>query len=339
MALLWIDSFDHYDDAQIADKYEQIGGTPNIDAVGRFGSGLVCVDGSTQEFVEKTFTAASSIIVGFAVQIVTLSAADKPLCEIVTGSTVHVTLNYQTSTGRLYLIGPGGTLGTSTPGLSADVWYYVEVKVTIGNSAAFEVRVNELSVISGTGDTQNGATTTADRVRLRAGSGSGTSTTRRFDDFYIADTSGGAPTNDYLGDIRVEAIFPNGNGNTSNLTGSDGNSTDNYLLVDETLTINDADYVESNTVGNKDTYAYTNVTPTTGTVYGLQPVLRAAKTDAGARSVASVARHSGSETDGTNQALSTTTRYYADVRETKPGGGAWSISDVNGAEFGVKVTV
>jgi len=29
---------------------------------------------------------------------------------------------------------------------------------------------------------------------------------------------------------------------------------------------------------------------------------------------------------------------FRHVFETKPGGGVWSISDVNGAEFGVKVT-
>ena len=30
--------------------------------------------------------------------------------------------------------------------------------------------------------------------------------------------------------------------------------------------------------------------------------------------------------------------YFEDIKHTKPGGGSWGIADVNGAEFGVKVT-
>jgi hypothetical protein len=65
----------------------------------------------------------------------------------------------------------------------------------------------------------------------------------------------------------------------------------------------------------------------------------AAKTNAGVRSIASVARLSGTEVDSSDKALSVSYAYLPDIRETKPGGGAWSISDVNSAEFGVKVTV
>jgi len=107
--------------------------------------------------------------------------------------------------------------------------------------------------------------------------------------------------------------------------------------VDETTPNDDTDYVESGTAGDKDTYTYTNLTPTAGTVYGVQILPYVRKTDAGARSIKSIARHSGTEVDGPEQVLGTSFVYARDIREAKPGGGAWSISDVNGAEFGVKV--
>jgi hypothetical protein len=166
--------------------------------------------------------------------------------------------------------------------------------------------------------------------------GNGVISLTDFDDLYVCDGTGSAPANDFLGDCRVEAIFPSGNGNSSVLVGSDGNSTDNYLLVDEAAP-NTTDYVESSTVTDKDTYAYGNLAATTGTVFGVQPVPFAAKTDAGTRSIVSVARVSATEVDSAAKTLSTTYTYYPDVREAKPGGGAWAIGDVNGAEFGVKI--
>jgi hypothetical protein len=121
------------------------------------------------------------------------------------------------------------------------------------------------------------------------------------------------------------------------LAGSDGNSTNNYLLVDEATPNDDTDYVSSATPGDKDTYAYSNMNATAGTVFGVQPVPAARKDDAGARSIVTIARLSGTEVDGPVKTMATTYAYYADMRETKPGGGSWSISDVNSAEFGVKI--
>jgi hypothetical protein len=135
----------------------------------------------------------------------------------------------------------------------------------------------------------------------------------------------------------VECLFPNGNGASSQWVGSDGNSTDNYLLVDEAAPNDDTDYVTSATVGDKDTYAYSNLTPGSGSVYAVQIAAWARKTDVAERKIATIARTT-SEQDSADRTLATTYTYYLDVRNTRPGGGAWSISDVNGAEFGVKVT-
>jgi hypothetical protein len=209
--------------------------------------------------------------------------------------------------------------------------------VTIDDSTGVVVvKVNEVTDIKlSSQDTRNGGNASVNRIRPQTvGWQSGTAL--YFDDLVVITTSGGTAT-DFIGDVRVESIFPNGNGNSSQLVGSDGNSTDNYLLVDETAPNDDTDYVESSTVGDKDTYAYSNVTPTTGTVHGVQLLPYAKKTDAGTRSIVSVARHSGTEEDSSAKTLNSTYAYLPDVRETKPGGGAWSISDVNAAEFGVKV--
>jgi hypothetical protein len=239
--------------------------------------------------------------------------------------------------------GPNGTtLGTSTNAMSVSQWYYIEAKVKTDNTTGtVDVKVNGVTWLTlSSQDTQVTANAYVNLVGFGADPVSATGMQQDIMDMVVLDTAGSAPTNDFLGDVRVEGILPSGNGNTSQLVGQDANSTDNYLNVDEDAPGADDDttYNESSTVGDKDTYNYPSLTPTTGTVFGVQISPHAKKTDAGTRSIVSVARLSGTETDGSTQTLNSSYAYLPDVRETKPGGGVWSISDVNSAEFGVKVS-
>jgi hypothetical protein len=158
------------------------------------------------------------------------------------------------------------------------------------------------------------------------------------DDYYACDIQG-STNNDFLGDVRVQAVFPNGNGNYSQLTNDLGNMTNNYTHVDEADPNDDTDYVESSNAGDKDTYTYQDLPTTTGTVYGVQVMTYAKKTDSGSRTIRNLARLSGTDADnGSDIALPSGYTYLPSIFETKPGGGAWTITDVNNAEFGVKVT-
>lgn len=336
MALLYLDSFDHYSATQLALKgwlTDNAAGT--IDASGRFAQSFMFQATTTARSQYRTFTAAQTVIVGLAYRVTSQNDGGNSSIIAIRDSGSTQGRVYLNTALHLVLETAGVARETSDFPLLPGVWYYIELRLEIANAGGYaEVRVNEVFEMSYTGDTQTSANATANQLQMSKAGGSGD---LRVDDLYICDGTGGV-NDDFLGDIRVEALFPNGNGNSSQFDGSDGNTTDNYLLVDDTTSPDgDTTYVQSPDAGDKDTYAYTNLTPATGTVYGLQIVPYARKTDAGARSIVSVARHSGSETDGPVQALSTSFVYYPDIRETKPGGGSWSISDVNGAEFGQKV--
>lgn len=341
MTLLFCDSFDHY--TTLSDKGWSANSTSIASTNGRFGTSYLQIPSSQNSAQRALPGSYGTLIVGGAWKMDSTShTGGVGLIRLMEGTTIHLTLDL-TTTSRLRIgrddLG-SAPLATGTTVLSSGVYYYIELKATIHDTTgSYTLRINGVNELTATNiDTRNGLTGVIDLVKL-GGTGSGfVGSTQYWDDFVILDTTGSAPTNDFLGDVRVQALLPNGNGNSSMLVGSDGNSTDNYLLVDET-TPSSADYVESSTVNDKDTYAFGDLTPTSGTVYGVQVLPYAAKTDAGTRSIVSVARLSGgTEADSADKTLSTSYAYLPDIRETKPGGGAWSISDVNSAEFGVKVS-
>lgn len=257
------------------------------------------------------------------------------------GGTIHVSFDI-TGTGFIRA-SYGNSLGTSTTSsyqVPAATWigleFYVEVHDSAGVVKAY-VNGSSTPIINVSGvDTKNGQTGVIDTFGCNNSTGGAGNT--YYCDWVVYNNSGSVNNAPPIGDVRVETIYPNGNGNSSQFVGSDSNSTDNYLLVDETPYNSDTDYVESSTVGQKDTYAFGNITPATGTVLAVQARLVAKKTDAGTREIKPVYRLSSTEVDGTIYPL---TNSYAispgDIQETKPGGGAWTITDVNNAEFGVKV--
>jgi hypothetical protein len=339
MALLFCDSFDHY--TTVLEKWSSVVTMSISSGNGRNGTASIRGSNSYQRSVTKSLgVTVASLIVGVAYRTSDYSgiSTGNQVISLLDSGSLQLEVRILT-TGRLRITRNGTTLGTGTTVLTPSVFYYIELKATINNSTGSAVlRINGTTELNLSGiDTQNTANATVDTLQLGGGLNEGGVFNMDFDDLYVSDTTGSSPTNDFLGDTRIEAIFPNGNGNSSQLVGSDSNSTDNYLLVDETAPNSDTDYVESSTVGDKDTYAMGNLTSTTGTVYGVQVMPYAKKTDAGVRSIVSVARLSSTEVDSAAKTLSTTYAYLPDIREAKPGGGAWSISDVNSAEFGVKV--
>jgi hypothetical protein len=155
---------------------------------------------------------------------------------------------------------------------------------------------------------------------------------------YLLDTAGAAPYNDFLGDVRVIRMLPNNNGVSSQLVGSDGNSTDNYLLVDE-MPVATSDYVGSLTVGNRDLYELSDL-PTSGLVYATQPVVWATKTDVGARSLKLLQRASGGTIVSSTAQSVTFGSYiwcYGDLRTTDPAGAALTVANTNSQQVGVEV--
>jgi hypothetical protein len=231
----------------------------------------------------------------------------------------------------------GATVLASAPtgSFPTAAWFYAEIKIVFSNTVGtVEVRINGTALITATGlDTNNSTTVGSDLIAIQTPNAGGN---RQIDDFYICNGSGSV-NNNFLGDVRVATLAPTGNGASSQLAGSDGNSTDNYLLVDESP-YNTTDYVSSSTSGQKDSYAMADLPGSASSVLAVQQVATLIKTDAGAIQAKHLVRSGATNytTAGFNLSAGYVTYFY--VRETDPNtSAAWTVSNVNAHEAGIEV--
>jgi hypothetical protein len=302
-----------------------------VTANGRFGGN--CLQGNSGTFWEGIFDSTATAYAAGAHVFTPLSGSTTELFQLLDATVAHITVNVlPDGTVEIRRGTTGGTiLASSAAGVAAIGAYdYWELKALIANAGGTaEVLKNGVSVVSFAGDTQNGGTAAATRARFYHIVSTVAAQIDRWTD--MAYGALGA----YWGDIRVEFRKPTAEGNSSQWTPLSG--TDNSAMVDETTPNDDTDYNSDGTPTNKDTHVHEDLVSTGGTIQGVQINLRARKDDAGARSIVGVARTGGgTEADGAVNTLSTTYVTYTDGRTTKPGGGAWAISDVNAAEFGYK---
>ncbi len=157
-------------------------------------------------------------------------------------------MDWYTSTGTL--------VASGIVPLLASTMYLFELHYKIADSGGiYDLKINGMPETGATytGDTKPTAATTVDTMVCTCVTGN-----THFDDMAFNDVSGSVD-NSWCGDGHIYGQVVNGNGDSSQLTGSDGNSTDNYLLVDEIPSNSDTDYVSGATVGFKDLYAVTNL--------------------------------------------------------------------------------
>lgn len=129
--------------------------------------------------------------------------------------------------------------------------------------------------------------------------------------------------------------LPDGNGADSGWTGSDGNSVNNYLLVDENPNNGDTDYVVATSAGLRDTYTVGNQTPPAEqTIEQVVVVLLARRTDAADSQVRATAYDGVTYADGADLALTTSYAPVHQVFATQPDGSPWNITDFNAMQFG-----
>jgi hypothetical protein len=219
----------------------------------------------------------------------------------------------------------GTSLGTSTLTATPNAWHYFDVKYVIDNSAGVViVKVDGVEFLNltsqDTNQTANAYAATLYPLQWAQ------SAVVYLTDLYVDDAT-------QHGDCRVHCLVPTGVGNYSQWTPSAGS---NYACVDEKPP-DTADYVSAGTAGKIDTYVVENLSVGAGTVYAVAGNFYCKKLDGGSRTIALATRLSSTDDAGSGIALPSDWAFIQDIKETKPGGGAWAVADVNDAEMGQKM--
>jgi hypothetical protein len=199
MTLVFIDSFDHYATADILTKYSTIFSDPEIGAYGRNGTNGMRND-ATDSFV-VSIPASQTYIWGIAFKVTVVVTQDEPFFYILDDASAQCSVWLNAAGGIEFRRGTTTDLAVSDPGvIPTDQWLFMEISLTVDNSAgAFELKLDETTIFSDSSvDTQTTANAYLNGLRPI-----GSVNYVQWDDFYVLNTSGSAPQNTFLGDVRA----------------------------------------------------------------------------------------------------------------------------------------
>jgi len=249
----------------------------------------------------------------------------------------NVQVWFKINNNHIYMTAAGGGTAEGSTTISTDTWYRLEVYLDVDDtSGRCTVKINGSTEIDYTGDTQSGPLSAyLNRIYLGASSSGNAA---YFDDIAVNDTTGSS-NNSWIGDHEVVLIKPNGNGNSSQFMGSDGNQTDNYLLVDEVPNDGDTTYVYSSTASYVDLYALSSLgfpPEPTKYVVALVPFIVGKSVSSGSGKVR-IRSGTTEDTSDSSYAFPNTVyrSFMGDIYETDPNtSSAWTVSAVEALQAG-----
>ena len=221
-------------------------------------------------------------------------------------------------------------LGTGSTVLTTGTWYRIEVKIATGASAAWEVKINGTSELSGsTADltTGNNRNATFGKQINRNGSGY----EAYYDDIACSDSA-------YPGAGAIQCIRPDGNGNytawagvytdVDDLVGGTGNDGDTTKWTSSTTTQAETATLES--------CATRGISGTINAVKTITVVKRTSGSATNIKHRLRVTSPGTADTDLTDYATTASFVLLASVRTVNPSGGAaWATAGVDSLEVGV----
>lgn len=272
------------------------------------------------------------------------SSADSPsIIQLLSGSTVVVDLRWDGDNSTLQLVVGSTTEDSalSSAFAATDTWLHVGIDCKIASSGGWVVvYLDGVEVLSHTGATDAGA---ASINTVRVGGIRSSQLWKNYmyvDDIFLDNTAGeGAAA--VVPDYRFLPIVPNGNGSLNEWLGNDGDSTDNYLLVDETPPDGDTTYVETDVVGEQDEYAMSDISVPAGyEISAVIPMAYAKKLNAGGSTNLKLKTRTevaSTTYTASSAAFSLGTDYglFWERRALRPDAGAWDEATVNALEIGV----
>ncbi len=224
-------------------------------------------------------------------------------------------------------------LGTSTSVITLDTWHYIEWQYILENSIteAMTVKVDNSVVI-----TINAATDTKSASASSSISGTrlynGHTGLIMFDDFYRTTYNHG-----YLGAIRIAALYASSD-NLAQWQGSDGDSINNYQLIDETGVFDeDATYVLTTGVNKVDLYEMDDLPAAATSVKGIEIITRGRKSGSDTATFSQAYNSASTQNLFPSISLGDSYAYHRTTTGLNPDtSAAFTISEINAIIIGQK---
>ena len=321
--IVFTDSMDHYSLADMGKKY--LAGPAGVASfvAGRTGNAL-SLGGATS--VSLAIPASQTVYVEAAMSWNSFASSTQSLLLLDAGGVLHLDLRTMAA-GELQITRNGTPLATTSGlGLLTNTWYHIGLYGLIDDTTgAYELRVNGVTKLTATNvDTRSPGSASVGIVRM---SNNVAGVVTLFDDLIVS-------TDGFCGDCRVQALFPQGAGHYSQWTPS---TESGWQCVDDPLMNSDTDYVSGATGGHRNSYDF--AAAGAGSVIAVQHVVAARKTDAGSRSMKQFARVGSADYEpATAASVTDTYLMHRRVMTVNPATGtAWTVAQLDAAEFGTKL--
>lgn len=229
-------------------------------------------------YFKGSFTAINEGFVQICCQNDQVGADDNWWITCYNGSTLIASIIYKAD-GYLYAYRGDGKSGGYLYGVSTlpmfmddGLFHVYEFHLKIHDTdGIFQMKIDATTVINFAGNTQPGADTTFDNVRVhRTSGGGGGPWGVKYSDF-VVNSAAGDYNNSWPNGAHCWVILPDGAGGQTQWTPSVGA---NWSCVDDD-TPDPADYISVNTNGAVDTYSMTNVKAEAVTIKAIAPMMSA----------------------------------------------------------------
>lgn len=214
-----------------------------------------------------------------------------------------------------------------------NVWHSFEVLYTPGTTGSIIVKVDGMAAITATGvlTAFAGLPNVVNVVGFPSAYAGAYSW---LDDWYIIgnDSSG---LSDFLGDVVVHAVFPNGDAGSNTMT-QVGGGIGHFTAVNDPSSPDETSYVTAVAAGNSELYTLAALPTDIIDVLAVQVSVRTRKDGPGSAQFKLMAQNGTYETD--SPLLSNAMQYVNKfmILEAAPGGGAWTPTNAQSLKIGFK---
>jgi hypothetical protein len=212
MALIFMDGFDKYGPVNfnpstyLSAEYTTVSGVSQILA-GLSSSGSALNFTGNNATVTKSLGANYSRLIGGMRFSSSLAGANGGI-TFFDAATAQASISINSTSGTIKVtngVSTGTTLGTSVASVAANSVHYLEWDISFANAGSYQVWLDGVSILSGSGDTTFTANNFANAFQVGVGAGGGSFTV---DDLYIFDSTGTTNNAPLLTSPRIETQFP-----------------------------------------------------------------------------------------------------------------------------------